>query len=119
MLAILKAGAAYVPVDPHAPPVRASFVLADCDVKGIISTTVHLQRLREHAKQLDHVETIILFDEEGGADLTAPLKGRIYGWANAQDEGGAPFVAPERSRNRSSICLVYIRVDRLSKGRGH
>ena len=95
MLAVLKAGAAYVPVDPHAPPARASFVLADCDVKGIITTTGQLQGLREHAKQLDHVETIILVDEERESDLPALLKGRIYGWANVQDEGRGSFEAPD------------------------
>jgi acyl-coenzyme A synthetase/AMP-(fatty) acid ligase len=64
-------------------------------MSGIISTTVHLQGLREHAKQLDHVETIILVDEERESDLPALLKGRIYGWANVQDEGRGSFEASD------------------------
>jgi non-ribosomal peptide synthetase component F len=35
-LAILKTGAAYVPVDPLAPPARNAFIFADCGVRVII-----------------------------------------------------------------------------------
>ena len=33
ILGILKAGAAYVPCDPHAPAVRNAYILGDCAVK--------------------------------------------------------------------------------------
>src|SRR5689334_2581534 len=33
---ILAAGAAYVPVDPHAPADRIAYVLEDCGVRGVI-----------------------------------------------------------------------------------
>ncbi|MFC7518964.1 amino acid adenylation domain-containing protein, partial [Herbaspirillum sp. GCM10030257] len=37
MLAVLKAGAAYVPVDPASPPERLAFMLADCAPVAILS----------------------------------------------------------------------------------
>lgn len=36
LFGILKAGAAYVPVDPGAPPARNAFILQDCAVRAII-----------------------------------------------------------------------------------
>ncbi len=34
---IMKAGAAYVPVDPAAPPARLAFILRDCAVAGLVT----------------------------------------------------------------------------------
>jgi acyl-CoA synthetase (AMP-forming)/AMP-acid ligase II len=33
---ILKAGAAYVPVDPYAPQTRCAYIFADCSVKAVV-----------------------------------------------------------------------------------
>ena len=38
ILAILKTGAAYIPLDPHAPKDRINFILNDAKVKHVIST---------------------------------------------------------------------------------
>lgn len=38
LLAVLRAGAAYVPFDPSSPPDRLSFMLADCGARVIITT---------------------------------------------------------------------------------
>lgn len=44
-LAIVKAGAAYVPLDSAAPAERLAFMLTDCHPAGLISTTSHSSRL--------------------------------------------------------------------------
>ena len=36
MFGIMKAGAAYVPVDPTAPATRSAYILQNCDVKAIV-----------------------------------------------------------------------------------
>jgi acyl-CoA synthetase (AMP-forming)/AMP-acid ligase II len=42
---ILKAGAAYVPVDPGAPPARNAYILSDCSVRAIVIENQFVDRL--------------------------------------------------------------------------
>ncbi|RFZ03621.1 Dimodular nonribosomal peptide synthase [Mycobacterium marinum] len=45
ILAILKTGAAYLPIDPHHPPTRIAFMLTDTTPTAIITTTELAQHL--------------------------------------------------------------------------
>lgn len=45
MLGILKAGAAYVPIDPKYPAERVQFILTNCNAKIIISTSDYINQL--------------------------------------------------------------------------
>ncbi len=56
LLGILKAGAAYVPLDPNLPPKRISYIAADTTMSIILSETKHKDRLPEN------VDTVIFFD---------------------------------------------------------
>lgn len=72
MLGVLKAGAAYVPIDPKAPLARIAsiiddagipLVLADTDLARILAPQVTVELLRIEAE---------LIDAESGGDVTAP-----------------------------------------------
>ena len=39
LLAVLKAGAAYVPLDPEFPPERVGFILSDCRARALVTTS--------------------------------------------------------------------------------
>src|ERR1051325_8125893 len=39
LLAVMKAGAAYVPLDPDCPPERVKYILCDCKVRAVLTTT--------------------------------------------------------------------------------
>ena len=42
LFGIQKAGAAYVPIDPHSPPPRAAYILQNCGVKGLVTNSEKL-----------------------------------------------------------------------------
>ena len=60
---ILKSGAAYVPVDPHAPPERNLYIFANCSVRVAITDPMRLEKL----KAADKEGTF-----RGGLDLKTP-----------------------------------------------
>ncbi|WP_392563802.1 amino acid adenylation domain-containing protein [Orbus wheelerorum] len=49
ILAILKAGAAYVPMDPDAPQERNTYIMQDANVKAVITQAHYLEKLTQLA----------------------------------------------------------------------
>lgn len=58
---IMKAGAVYVPLDPHAPETRLAEIIDDCDIQILISATNKQKRLDKIAEKLNHHITVIGF----------------------------------------------------------
>ncbi|OTA20325.1 peptide synthase [Xenorhabdus beddingii] len=52
MLAIMKAGAAYLPLDPQIPSQRLAYILTDSQSRLAITQQAHQARLREHGQDL-------------------------------------------------------------------
>ena len=73
VLAVLKAGAAYVPVDPAYPPGRIEYMLADARPVAVLTTALAAGDLRDGTPQvaLDDPATIAAVSRQAGADLTA------------------------------------------------
>ncbi|MBT5231181.1 MAG: amino acid adenylation domain-containing protein, partial [Methylococcales bacterium] len=60
ILAVLKSGAAYVPVDPNSPEARLSYILADAQANIVVTTEKHQALLEDYAGQkvvLDQADT--------------------------------------------------------------
>ncbi|MFI6586306.1 amino acid adenylation domain-containing protein [Embleya sp. NPDC050493] len=77
VLAVLKAGGAYLPLDPEQPVERLAFMLADADVRVLVTDTA----LRE--RTAGYTGTVILLDREQAAiDAREP------------DSGPAPAAGP-------------------------
>ncbi len=63
---ILKTGAAYVPVDPGAPPARNAYILSDCGVKVVIVEEGFAERLRAEMAGLNAEPCFLLLAGAGG-----------------------------------------------------
>lgn len=69
---IMKAGAAYVPIDPIAPAVRAAMIAADCSVRALITSPTQLRALTsELGVRRPSLAIIVEKGEEatGGVDI--------------------------------------------------
>jgi amino acid adenylation domain-containing protein len=71
----MQAGAAYVPVDPHAPAGRAAYILNDCAVSAIVVDGALAPALKQELGQLGRVPPLLeVGDVGGGAGLRAALE---------------------------------------------
>jgi len=59
---ILKAGAAYVPLDPRAPAKRAAFIVDDCRLRGLVTTRGRFERLKA---ELRAVPPVLVLEDAG------------------------------------------------------
>jgi amino acid adenylation domain-containing protein len=77
MYAALKLGAAYVPVDPMAPPKRAAYILADCQVRALVTT-------QDHYALLDQDLAVVVLADQDSAPAPA------LGWSEAVAKAAVP-----------------------------
>ena len=70
---ILKAGAAYVPVDPTAPPARCAYILNNCSVRVILTERRLEPALREEIGKLGNVPPLLLLDMDATDSLPLAL----------------------------------------------
>src|SRR5206468_2825831 len=59
MLAVLKAGAAYVPIDAECPVERMKFIVADCDLRCVLAEQVVAERLEGHGVSVVLVDRLL------------------------------------------------------------
>ncbi|MFI2648495.1 amino acid adenylation domain-containing protein [Micromonospora fulviviridis] len=67
LLAVLKAGAAYVPLDPAYPPARVAFMAADSGVRLVLTRADLAGRFPDTAVAVDRLDSV-----EDGTDPAAP-----------------------------------------------
>jgi len=88
----MKAGAAYVPIDPHAPVHRGAIVAADCTVKAMVATPGRAIEMLTALAERGHRPALTVVVGGGGPD--ADLPGASMAWLEATEtERAAPRVA--------------------------
>ena len=65
---ILKAGAAYVPVDPGAPATRNAYIFSDCTVKVIIIDNRFVEKFSAEFASQNALPTLIVLDGAGSGN---------------------------------------------------
>jgi len=109
-MAVLKAGAVYVPIDPRSPNRRSIEVLQTSDARAVISdhrTIVNL-RLDEATHQPAQVDTILLLDEALGDNvLPRDLQDRtLLGPAQWMGHEPIPAAAPGTAEDLAYIIFT-------------
>jgi amino acid adenylation domain-containing protein len=71
ILGILKAGAAYVPVDPGAPPARDAYIAHNCAVTVVLIERRFVERFRAESETLGRVPAMFELGDVGGGTAIA------------------------------------------------
>jgi amino acid adenylation domain-containing protein len=75
---IMKAGAAYVPLDPQAPVARAALVASDCTVAAIVTTTGRAGPLLQEMAGHGHQPAAVVLVEDGSGPAHLPCTTLSY-----------------------------------------
>lgn len=62
---ILKAGAAYVPVDPGAPAERNAYIMHNCAIKAVVMENRFVEKFRAEYEQLGPLPSLLLLEGTG------------------------------------------------------
>jgi len=98
---ILKTGAAYVPVDPGAPPARNAYILHNCGVKALVMESRFEPKLRAELEPLGSTPAFLSI---GGSGAGTALR-RALDQADAQSR--APAAETARSAPSDLAYILY------------
>jgi amino acid adenylation domain-containing protein len=107
--AVLKAGAAYVPLDPHAPPARLAYIARDCDLRVLFTGADRLAACQQMRERQAPLELLIVPDDLRGSLPAASAPHledlRVLG---ADAVGAQPATAPPvRSIELDLAYILY------------
>lgn len=64
LFGILKVGAIYVPLDSTAPAVRVNYMIRQCGIECLVSTSGHLNTLLSHTEEETGIHTALVFGKD-------------------------------------------------------
>jgi len=108
----MKAGAAYVPVDPSAPAWRCAYILNDCTVRAVVMETQYRQGFEEETRKLgaELPGLVALAGSGGGAPLRQALEGL--------DAGNAAPVAKTVESDADDLAYILYTSGSTGKPKG-
>lgn len=101
---ILKAGAAYVPIDPLAPASRMHYMINNCAIDCVVTSSRHLEKLVPGTDGARPLRRVILTDETADGTGVCGDNVGVTPWSAVLAESPGHFQAP----GRSDVGLAYI-----------
>lgn len=98
---ILKAGAAYVPVDPGAPHARNAYILNNCAVALAVVERRYAEKLNGELQRLGTLPTLFVVDDAGGG---LALRSALD---SADAQGAAPAAADATAAPEDLAYILY------------
>lgn len=117
LLGVLKAGAAYVPLDPDYPAERLSFVLEDADVRVVLTQNHLMERLDAsvHTVCLD-TDWGQIADESGRRPISGATPDSLAYVIYTSGSTGLPKGTLLQHRGLSNLANAYIDLFELGQG---
>jgi amino acid adenylation domain-containing protein len=84
---ILKAGAVYVPLDPNAPASRLAFIIENCGIRCLLTSTRNLGKVGKMFPDGSPLEAVVLTD--GAAELKGELPLNVIPWSDVLERDGS------------------------------
>lgn len=89
----LAAGASFVPINPLLKPRQVAYILADCDVRVLITSSQRLKLLEGVLGDCCELETVVVV-EEAAPSIEGAFKKQVIGWTAFRN------IEEKRSSNR-------------------
>ncbi|MFN8103696.1 MAG: amino acid adenylation domain-containing protein [Acidimicrobiia bacterium] len=110
---ILRAGAAYVPLDPKAPHLRGATIARDCEVAAVVAGAGHVAGLRAAGGVHAAPRGIVLPDAKPGIEEAGP--DGFVDWDGVLACGATPH---DRSVNETDLAYVLYTSGSTGKPKG-
>jgi acyl-CoA ligase (AMP-forming) (exosortase A-associated) len=97
------AGAVFVPINPLLKSEQVAYILRDCNVKILVTSTDRLQFLTDVLSHCPDLHTVIVADANSGLPTFENLK--IVSWADTSNT--TPSIVPHRCIDTDVAAILY------------
>jgi acyl-CoA ligase (AMP-forming) (exosortase A-associated) len=105
MFGAAAAGGVFVPVNPLLKPEQVSYILADCNVRVLVTSADRLKLLAEALPQCHDLHTVLVVD--AGAALPALGRIRVMAWDAVMNGAAGEAAQPHRSIDADMAAILY------------
>jgi acyl-CoA ligase (AMP-forming) (exosortase A-associated) len=103
MFGASAAGAVFVPVNPLLKPEQVGYILADCDVRVLVTSRARLDQLAPQLSHCPQLRTVVIL---GSTEELAPIAGlQLLSWRECMRSGAT--AQPHRRIDTDMAAILY------------